>query len=95
VQEGDALAAAGDVTAALERYDRASILVRDDAMVQYRIATALDKLLRPVEAQIRYRLFLHQIELQRIEAVGSANAKLADAIARAQQRLIVLERQGR
>lgn len=94
-QEGDALAAAGDFTAALDRYDRASILVQNEPMVQYRIATSLDKLLRPIEAQIRYRLFLQQLELQRIEAVGKANAQMADAIARAQQRLIVLERQAR
>ena len=29
---------------------------------------SLDKLLRPVEAELRYRLFLHQLELQKIDA---------------------------
>ena len=91
-REGDALAAAGDFTGALERYDRASVVDRADAELQYKIATSLDKLLRPREAELRYRLFLHQLELQKIEAVGNANAKLADAIAHARERLIVLEK---
>jgi tetratricopeptide (TPR) repeat protein len=94
-REGDALAAAGDFTSALERYDRASVVDRADPELQYKIATSLDKLLRPIEAQLRYRLFLHQLELQKIDAVGNANAKLADAIVQARQRLIVLERQSR
>jgi hypothetical protein len=95
VREGDVFAAAGDRAAALDRFDRALVLVPDDAMLQYRIATLLDLQLRPVEALIRYQRFLQQLELQRIEAIGNANAKLADAIARAQQRVIVLERQAR
>ena len=95
VREGDDFAAAGDFTGALDRYDRASILVPNDAEVDYRIATSLDKLLRPQEAAIRYRLFLQKLEIERINAVGDANAKLADAIARAQQRIIILERQAR
>ncbi|NIP80796.1 MAG: hypothetical protein GWM90_16900, partial [Gemmatimonadetes bacterium] len=41
---------------------------------------------------IRYQLFLHQLELERIEAVGDAYAKLADAIAHARERVIILER---
>src|ERR687889_565405 len=81
VREGDALAAAGDFTAALERYDRASVVSRADAELQYKMATSLDKLLRPIEASLRYRLFLHQLELEKIEAVGNANAKLGEAIA--------------
>ncbi len=92
VNEGDALAAAGDFTAALDRYDRASVINRADAELQYKMATSLDKLLRPVEAELRYKLFLHQLELQKIEAVGNANAKMADAIARARERIIVLEK---
>ena len=95
VREGDALAAAGDFTAALERYDRASVVSRADAELQYKMATSLDKLLRPIEASLRYRLFLHQLELQKIEAVGNANAKLAEAIAHAQQRIVVLDRRAR
>jgi hypothetical protein len=71
------------------------VLAPNDALLQYRVATLLDLQLRPVEALIRYQRFLLSLELQRIEAVGNANAKLAEAIARAQQRIIVLERQGR
>jgi hypothetical protein len=95
IREGDAFVAAGDRAAALDRYDRALVLRADDAMLQYRVATLLDQQLRPVEALMRYQRFLQQLELQRIDAVGSANAKLAEAIARAQQRILVLERQGR
>ncbi|HEY2065992.1 MAG TPA: hypothetical protein VGG84_08515 [Gemmatimonadaceae bacterium] len=92
VQEGDALAAAGDFIGALERYDRASVVHPADAMLEYKMAAALDKLLRPREAELRYRLFLHRLELEKIEAVGNADAKLADAIAQARQRIIVLEK---
>lgn len=92
IKEGDAMAAAGDFAAALERYDRASVVDQADAMLQYKLATSLEKLLRPREAELRYRLFLHRLELEKIEAVGNANAKLADAIAQARQRVIVLEK---
>ena len=95
VREGDALAAAGDFTAALERYDRASVVSRADAELQYKMATSLDKLLRPIEASLRYRLFLHQLELEKIAAVGDANAKLGAAIAHAQERIVVLDRRAR
>jgi tetratricopeptide (TPR) repeat protein len=91
-REGDALAAAGDFTGALERYDRASVVDRADAELQYKMATSLEKLLRPREAELRYTLFLHQLELQKIEAHGTANAKLADAIAQAKERIIVLDK---
>jgi tetratricopeptide (TPR) repeat protein len=94
-REGDELAAAGDFTAALERYDRASVVNRADAELQYKMATSLEKLLRPIEAELRYKLFLHQLELQKIEAVGNANAKLAEAIAQARERIIVLDRRSR
>ena len=90
--EGDAMAAAGDFTAALERYDRASVVNRADAELQYKMATALEKLLRPREAELRYRLFLHQLELETIAAHGEANAKLAGAMMAARERLIVLEK---
>ena len=92
VKEGDALAAAGDFTSALDRYDRASVVTRADVEIQYKMASSLDKLLRPIEAKLRYQLFLNQLELQRIEATGNANAKLADAIVQARERLIVLEK---
>jgi tetratricopeptide (TPR) repeat protein len=93
VKEGDALAAAGEFTGALERYDRASVVDRADPMLEYKMATSLDKLLRPREAELRYTLFLHRLELEKIEAVGDANAKLAEAIAQARQRVMVIERQ--
>ena len=94
-REGDAMAAAGDFTAALERYDRASVVSEADATLQYKMATALDKLLRPREAELRYRLFLHRLDLELIDAQGTANAKLADAIAQARERIIVLDRRTR
>ena len=95
IREGDDFNAAGDRGKALDRYDRALALRPNDPMLNYRVATLLDLALRPVEATIRYRRFLHELELQKIQAVGDANAKLAEAIARAQQRIIVLERQAR
>lgn len=93
IREGDQFNAVGDRAKALDRYDRALALKPDDAMLEYKVATMLDLQLRPVEAQIRYQRFLQEMELERIEARGEAAAKMADAIARAQQRLIVLERQ--
>lgn len=95
IREGDELVAAGRFDAALNRYDRADVLRPGDSMLDYKIAVVLDKQLRPVEAMIRYKLFLHRLELERIEAVGDAYAKLADAIAHARERVIVLERRTR
>jgi hypothetical protein len=92
IRDADALVAGGDLDAALDRYDRASILQPRDAMLEFRIATILDKQLRPVEALMRYQRFLHQMELEKIQAVGEANAKLSDAIVHARERIIVLER---
>jgi hypothetical protein len=92
IREGDQLNAAGDRAAALDRYDRALVLRPGDAMLQYRVATLLDLQLRPVEALMRYQKFLLSLEVQRIEAQGRANAQLAEAIALAQQRIIVLQR---
>jgi hypothetical protein len=94
-REGDAMAAAGDFTAALERYDRASVVSQADPELEYKMATALDKLLRPREAELRYRLFLHRLELERIAAHGEANAKLAGAVMAARERIVVLEKQSR
>jgi hypothetical protein len=94
-REGDAMAAAGDFTAALERYDRASVVSQADPELQYKMATALDKLLRPREAELRYRLFLHRLELETIAAHGEANAKLAGAVLAARERIVVLEKQAR
>ncbi|HEX7052090.1 MAG TPA: hypothetical protein VF188_17915 [Longimicrobiales bacterium] len=95
IREGDEFAARGDLDRALDRYDRASVLRAGDPLLDYRIATVLDKQLRPIEALIRYRLFLHRLELEKIEAVGDAYAKLADAIAHARERVIILEKNGR
>jgi len=92
LREGDDLVARGDFNGALNRYDRAQVLRMNDPVVDYRIATVLDKQLRPIEAQIRYRLFLHKLELEKIGAVGAANAQLAAAIAHAKERLIILEK---
>lgn len=94
VREGDELAAAGDLQRALDRYDRAAVLGPPDPMLDYRIAAVLDRALRPIEALIQYRLFLHRLELERIEAKGEAAAKIAEAIARARERIIVLEKHG-
>ena len=94
IQQGDEYAAAGDLDRALDRYDRADIL-SEDPLLDYRIASVLDKQLRPIQALIQYRLFLHRLELERIEARGDAAAKLADAIAQARQRVLILERQTR
>jgi tetratricopeptide (TPR) repeat protein len=94
IREGDQFNAAGDRARALDRYDRALALKADDVMLEYKIATMLDLQMRPVEAQIRYQQFLQSMEIERIQARGEANALLGEAIARAQQRLIVLERQG-
>jgi tetratricopeptide (TPR) repeat protein len=94
VREGDDLAARGDLNGALERYDRADVLRPGDAELDYKIATVLDKQLRPIEALIRYQLFLHKLELEKIEARGDAYAKMADAIARARERVVVLEKHG-
>ncbi len=93
IREGDQFNAAGDRAKALDRYDRALALKRADAMLEYKVATMLDLQMRPVEAQIRYQRFLQSLEIERIQARGQASAQMADAIARAQQRVIVLERQ--
>ena len=67
----------------------------DDALLTYKVAQLLDQQLRPVEALMRYQKFLLQMELQRIDAQGTRNAKLAEAIALAQQRVLVLDRRPR
>ena len=92
IREGDDYAARGDLDAALNRYDRASVLRAADPMLEYRIATVLDKQLRPIEALLRYQLFLHQLDIERIQAVGEAYANIAAAQVHARERIIVLER---
>ncbi|HYH83518.1 MAG TPA: hypothetical protein VEX86_27230 [Longimicrobium sp.] len=95
LREGDEMALAGDFDRALNRYDRADVVSPNDPAVSLRIARALDKQLRPYEAAIRYRLFLHQLEIERIQAYGGAWAQYGAAVAEARSRILVLERGGR
>jgi tetratricopeptide (TPR) repeat protein len=92
LREGDEYVARGEFDRALNRYDRAHILKPNDPTVMYRIATTLDKQLRPVQALIAYQRFLHEMELERIRTVGEAYGNLAEAIAHARERVIILER---
>jgi hypothetical protein len=92
LREGDDLVARGELNAGLDRYDRAHVLRAGDPQIEYRIATVLDKQLRPVEALVRYQLFLHQMELEKIKATGEAYGQLANAIAHARERVIILEK---
>jgi len=92
LRQGDQYAAAGDLALALARYDQADILRPGDAQTTLRIATTLDKQLRPIEAIMRYQLFIHQLEIEKIQARGEAAARMAEAIARAHERIVVLER---
>lgn len=92
IREGDDFAAFGDLDAALDRYDRASVLRAADPLLEYRIATVLDKALRPYEALLRYQLFLHQLDIERIQAVGEAYAGIAAAQVHARERILILER---
>ncbi|MBR9988369.1 MAG: hypothetical protein KFH98_01375 [Gemmatimonadetes bacterium] len=95
VREGDDYVARGQFDMALNRYDRAQVLRPADPEIDYRIATVLDQQLRPLEALMRYQLFLHRLEIEKIQARGEAWGHLADAIARARERVIILERQTR
>lgn len=95
LREGDDYVARGEFDMALNRYDRAQVLRPADPEIDYRIATVLDKSLRPYEALLRYKLFLHRLEIEKIQAVGEAYGHLADAIAQARQRVIILERETR
>lgn len=91
LEQGDEYAAAGRLDLALASYDQADILRPDDPQTTLRIATTLDKSLRPYEASMRYQLFIHQMELEKIRARGEVAANIAEAIARAHERIIVLE----
>lgn len=93
ILEGDDLVAANDLDGALNRYDRASVLDPDAAETQYKAARLLDLQLRPQEALMRYQRFLLSLEIERIQARGDASAKMAEAIAMAQQRILILEKQ--
>ena len=93
VRDGDALLVSGNRARALDLYDRASVLSPNDASLQYKVATLLDQELRPLEALMRYQRFLHQMELEKIKVQGEAYGQLANAIAHARERVIVLEKQ--
>lgn len=95
LREGDEMALAGDFNRALDRYDRADVIAPNHPGVTLRIARALDKQLRPYEAMIRYQLFLHQLEIERIRAYGDAYAQYGAAVAEARSRILVLERNSR
>ena len=95
LREGDDYVARGEFGLALNRYDRAQVLRPADPEIDYRIATVLDQQLRPIEALMRYQLFLHRLEIEKIQAVGEAYGHLANAIAHARERVIILERQTR
>jgi tetratricopeptide (TPR) repeat protein len=92
LRQGDEFAAAGSLDLALDSYDRADVIRPGHPDTNLRIASALEKQLRPIEAIIRYQLFIHQLEMEKIAARGEAAARLAEAIALAQQRIIILER---
>ena len=92
LRQGDEYTLAGRLDLALERYDQADILRPAHAETTLRIARTLDKALRPVEAILRYQMFIHQMELERIRAEGEVAASIAEAIARAHERIIVLEK---
>ena len=91
--EGNDLLAANDLDGALNRFDRASVLRPDDKEVEYRIARLLDLQMRPREALMRYQRFMNGLEIDKIKAQGEASATMAEAIALAQQRIVVLEKQ--
>ncbi len=93
IREGDDLVASNDLDGALNRYDRASVLDPDASETQFKAARLLDLQLRPQEALMRYQRFLLSLDIERIKAQGDANAKMAEAIAMAQQRILVLEKQ--
>jgi tetratricopeptide (TPR) repeat protein len=92
LRRGDEYAAAGRLDLALESYDRADVIRPGHADTNLRLASTLDKALRPMEAVLRYQLFIHQLEIEKIQARGEAAARMAEAIALAQQRIIVLDR---
>ncbi|HEU4558680.1 MAG TPA: hypothetical protein VFS20_12560 [Longimicrobium sp.] len=95
LREGDEMALAGQFDRALNYYDRADIISPNNPAVTLRMARALDKQLRPYEALIRYQLFLHQLEIERIRAYGDAYAQYGAAVAEARSRILVLERNSR
>lgn len=91
LEQGDQLVAAGRSDAALARYDQADVIDPNDPGTTLRIAKLLDQQMRPVEALMRYQKFLHEMDIDRINAVGRANAELAGAVVAAQARVVHLQ----
>lgn len=90
--QGDDLVGFGRFEDALDRYNRAGVLLPNEPLVTYKVARMLDLQMQPMEAKMRYQRFLQSLDLERIKVQGEANAQLAEAIAIAQQRLIVLDK---
>jgi tetratricopeptide (TPR) repeat protein len=92
LKQGDELAGFGRFDDALDRYNRAGLLIPNEPLVDFKVARLLDLQMQPLEAKMRYQRFLQQLDLERIRVQGEANAALAEAIAIAQQRLVVLDK---
>ena len=90
LEQGDQLVAAGRADEALARYDQADVIDPNNPGTTLRIAKLLDQQLRPLEALMRYQKFLHEMEIERIDARGRANAELAGAVVAAQARVVHL-----
>jgi hypothetical protein len=90
LEQGDAAVAAGDANVALAKYDQADVLDPNNPGTTLRIAKLLDQQMRPLEALMRYQKFLHEMEIDRINARGRANAELTGAIVAAQARVVHL-----
>ena len=91
LNQGDELMSTGRTDAALDRYDQADVINPNDPATTLRIARIIDKQNRPIEALMRYQKFLHEMEIDRINAKGKANAELAGAITMAQHRIVTLQ----
>jgi tetratricopeptide (TPR) repeat protein len=92
LKQGDELVGFGRFDEALDRYNRAGLLLVNEPLVDFKVARLLDLQMQPLEAKMRYQRFLQQLDLERIKVQGEANAQLAEAIALAQQRLVVLDK---
>ena len=91
LQQGDEAVAAGNSAEALARYDQADVIEPNNPGTTLRIAKLLDQQMRPVEALMRYQKFLHEMEIDRINARGRANAELSGAVMAAQARVVHLQ----
>ena len=90
LEQGDQMLAAGYADNALAKYDQADVMEPNTPATTLRIAKLLDQQMRPLEALMRYQKFLHEMDIERIKANGSANAELAAAVVAAQARVVHL-----